>query len=508
MSAILPDVFLPYQQELMSTVSAHAVTVVEKSRRTGYSWAAGAVAALAAAATRAGGGSDVLYMGYNLEMAREFIDYVADWARQISPAAAQIQEYLFTDPEKPEKEIKAFRVDFASGHKVLALPSVPRALRGMQGLVILDEAAFHDDLDELLKAAFALLIWGGKVLIISTHDGDTNPFNVLVNDIRAGRKPYRLLRCTFDDALRDGLYRRICMTQGRPWSPEAEAAWRAEIIAFYGQAADEELFCIPSAGSGTWLSGALIEARMEPGIPVLRWDPPRDLVFWPEHLRRAAVRDWCDEHLAPVLATLDPETPHAFGWDFGRYHDLSVLWPLAIGKDLVRRTPFVLELRGVPAEEQQQALFYVLDRLPRLRAGKMDAGGQGFTTAENTMKRYGQRIEMVNLTEPWYREHTPPLKAAFEDGMITAPQDREIMDDLRLVKLVRGVARVPDLRTGAPGKRRHGDSAIALFLAHAASRAEPEEYGYEPVRTERPVPDAGLADGGRPARRRELRGAL
>ena len=482
MTAIaLPEVFLPYQQELMSSVSRLAVTVVEKSRRTGFSWAAGAIAALTAAAVRAAGGQDVFYIGYNLEMAREFIDYVADWSKQLSPAAVTVQETFFTDPDRPEKEIKAFRIEFASGHKVLALPSMPRALRGMQGLVIIDEAAFHDDLPELLKAAFALLIWGGKVLIISTHNGDTNPFNVLVNDIRAGRKPYHLLRCTFDDALRDGLFRSICLTKGDAWSREAEAAWRAEIIGFYGDAADEEMHVIPSAGSGTWLSGALIEARMEPGIPVLRWEPPKDLVFQPEHIRRAAVRDWCEEHLAPVLATLDPDTPHAFGWDFGRYHDLSALWPLAIGRDLVRRTPFVLELRGVPAEEQQQVLFYVLDRLPRLRAGKMDAGGQGFTTAENTMKRYGQRIEMVTLSEPWYRENTPPLKAAFEDAMITAPQDREILDDLRLVKLVRGVARVPDLRSGAPGKKRHGDSAIALFLAHAASRAEPEEYGYRAV---------------------------
>lgn len=514
MSAIgLPDVFLPYQQELMSSVSHFAVTVVEKSRRTGYSWAAAAIAALTAAATRAAGGSDVLYMGYNLEMAREFIDYVADWARQIAPAAAEVQEFVFTDPERPEKEIKAFRIDFASGFKVLALPSVPRALRGMQGLVIIDEAAFHDDLDELLKAAFALLIWGGKVLIISTHDGDTNPFNMLINDIRAGRKPYHLLRCTFDDALRDGLYRRICMTKGETWSAEAEAAWRQEIVAFYGSAADEELFCIPAAGSGTWLSAALIEARMEEGIPVLRWECPKDFVLWPEHVRHAEVRSWCEEHLRPVLAKLDPDTPHCFGWDFGRYHDLSVFWPFAIQKNLVRRTPFVVELRNVPAEEQQYVLFFILDRMPRLRGGKMDATGAGFTTAENTMKRYGSRIEMVMLNEPWYRENMPPVKAAFEDAEIVAPKDREIGDDLRLVKVIRGVARVPDLRTGAAGKKRHGDSAIALVLGHAASRAEPEEYGYQAAtRTSRRGAASADADADAtedlPRPRRELRGAL
>lgn len=500
-----PDVFLPYQQELMSTVSHHAVTVAEKSRRTGYSWAIAADAALTAAATRSAGGSDVFYMGYNLEMAREFIDYVADWATKLSPAAVEVREFFFTDPDRPEKEIKAFRVDFASGHKVLALPSVPRALRGMQGKVIIDEAAFHDDLEELLKAAFALLIWGGKVVIISTHNGDTNPFNGLVNDIRAGRKPYKILRCTFDDALRDGLYRRICYTQGKPWSADAETAWRDEIIAFYGSAADEELFCIPAAGSGTWLSAALIEARMQDGIPVLRWEPPAGFVLWTERQRQAEVRAWCEDNLAPVLRQLDPDTPHAFGWDFGRYHDLSVFWPLAIEKNLVRRTPFVIELRNVPSEEQELILRYALDRMPRLRGGKMDATGPGFTTAENTMKRYGQRIEMVMLTEPWYREHMPPLKAAFEDAEILVPQDRDIHDDLRLVKLVRGVARVPDLRTGAPGKKRHGDGAIALALAHAASRADGIEYGYQRAAFDRDVPaEDFLAQRGR----RELRGSI
>ena len=56
------------------------------------------------------------------------------------------------------------------------------------------------------------------------------------------------------------------------------------------------------------------------------------------------------------------------------------------------------------------------------------------------------------------------------------------LTDLRLVRLIRGIGRVPDLRTGTPGKKRHGDSAIAGALAYAASQALPEEYGYQPVR--------------------------
>jgi phage FluMu gp28-like protein len=485
----LPDVFLKYQQELMTSISHNAVVVWEKSRRTGFSWAVAAEAVLTASATRAAGGQDVFYLGYNLEMAREFIDYVGEWAKELSGAAVEVDEEIFHDADHPEKDIKAFRVTFASGFKVLALPSVPRSLRGMQGLVIIDEAAFHDDLPGVLKAAFALLIWGGKVVVLSTHNGDSNPFNVLVQDIRAGRLPYHLGRTTFDEALADGLYKRICLTTGKEWSPEAEVAWRQEIIAIYGANADEELFVVPGQGSGTYLSGAVIEKQMRKEIPVIRLDLRDSFKLMPEHLRVIEIKDFCEAELLPVLKKLDPKTPHAFGDDFGRIRDLSVFWPLAIGRDLVLRTPFVLEMRNVPYEAQRQIIFYIVDRLPMFRAGKFDATGNGGYLAEVAMQRYGERIEAVMLNEGWYRENMPRWKAQFDDGMIEIPMDRDIGDDHRLVKLIRGVGRIPDERTGEKDKKRHGDSAVASALAVAASRAEPEIYGYQPAK--KPGSDSG-----------------
>lgn len=72
----------------------------------------------------------------------------------------------------------------------------------------------------------------------------------------------------------------------------------------------------------------------------------------------------------------------------------------------------------------------------------------------------------------WYREHTPHFKAALEDGDIAnMPKDKDIMDDHRAFVLVKGVARIPDVRTtGADGKKRHGDSGIAHLLADYASK--------------------------------------
>ena len=488
----LPDVFCGYQQRLMSSCSTYAVLVWEKSRRTGFSWILALHACLTASSTPAAGGMDVFYLSYNQESTREFIDYVGEWATLLQMAASAMEEEFFRDPDHPEKDILAFRVNFASGFKVLALPSVARALRGMQGLVIIDEAAFHDDLEGVMKAAFALLIWGGKVIIVSTHDGDANPFNVLVQDIRAGRLPYHLDRTTFDEAVADGLYERVCLKTGKEWTPEGEAAWCDEIKAIYAGNVDEELSVIPSAGSGAYLSAALIEARMQAGIPVLRLDLPGSFLMMSEHLRVAEIKDWCTEHLLPVLSTLDPKEPHAFGQDFARKRDLSVFWPLAVQSNLVLRTPFLLEMRNVPYEAQRQIVFYIIDRLPLFRAGKFDAGGNGGYLAEVAMQKYGARIEAVMMTEPWYRENMPKWKAQFEDGTIIIPKDREVLDDHRLVKLVRGVGRVPDERTGEKDKKRHGDSAIAGALAVAAAKAPPMIYEYEGApRQTAPIPGLG-----------------
>ncbi len=266
----LPDVFLPYQQRFWSAVDAHALSVHEKSRRTGFSWAAGAIAAATAGAARGAGGMDVLYMGYEREMTREFIGYVADWATRFQIAASEVQEFVLPDPERPEAGFGAFRIRFASGFEVVALPSVARALRGKQGLVILDEAAFMDDLDGVLKAALALLIWGGRVVVVSTHFGEDNPFNTLVQDIRAGRRRGAVTRTTFEEAMAEGLYRRICLVRGLTWSAAAEADWRQEILDTYRDNADEELHVIPNPTSGVYLPGPLIEARSVAAIPVVR----------------------------------------------------------------------------------------------------------------------------------------------------------------------------------------------------------------------------------------------
>jgi phage FluMu gp28-like protein len=422
------------------------------------------------------------------------------WARAFNKAAGEIEAGLWDGESDEDRNIKTYTIRFpGSGHRVVALSSRPSNLRGRQGIIVIDEAAFHDQLAELLKAAMAMLIWGGKVRVISTHNGDTNPFNELITDIRAGKQAGAIHDIPFRQAVEQGLYQRVCLRTGKPWSQQAQDEWQAGVYKFYGAGASEELDCIPRAGGGAWLTRALIESRMV-DAPVLRWACPQGWEMLPEHIRRAECQDWLEKVVLPELARLDPTLQSFFGEDFGRSGDLSVIAPGQVTQQLRRVFPFLVELRNVPFKQQEQVLFYVVDRLPRLRKGAMDARGNGQYLAEVAAQRYGGLvIDQVMLSESWYRDNTAQFKAAFEDDTITLPRDANTLDDLRAFELVRGVPRVPDKRTtekgdtGEVGKnKRHGDSGVALLLGHYASRQEGAPIEFESLGA--PRFSVGLSD--------------
>lgn len=483
----LPDILMPSQKALLMATATSQMTVSDKSRRIGFTWAVSADAVLTAGAAKTAGGMDVFYIGYNLEMAREFIDTCAMWAKAFMPACTEVGEIIFTDciGGQPDKHIQAFRIAFAAGFEIVALSSRPRSLRGRQGYVILDEFAFHDGPEELLKAAMALLIWGGKVLVISTHNGVDNPFNVLLEEIRTGKRPGKIVRCTFDQALQEGLYKRICLMKGEEWTPEGEAKFRAGIRANYGAGAAEELDCIPSQGSGVYLTRALIEACAIETGPVLRLHVDAGFELKPEAERRSYVDAFLEQQVEPELKKLDKGLRHFFGQDFALTGDVSGYAPCFIDRTLRRRFPFLVEMRGVPHEQQKQVVFYITERLPRFSGGKLDATGNGSFLGQVTLQKFGEsRIEPVKLSQTWYVDNMPRVKAGFEDRTISIPMHADVVDDLRQIQLVRGVPMVPkDARSkGSDGKMRHGDFAVAIALAMAASYSEASEYAYHAVR--------------------------
>ena len=492
----LPAVLLPYQARAVSLLdSVCPVLFIEKSRRIGLTWGLAAYAVLRAGRQKSAGGMDVMYISYSREMTREFIDACAMWARAFEMAVSAEEEMLF-DQGNGDKAINAFRIQFASGFEIMALSSAPRGLRGKQGCVIIDEAAFVDDLKQLIKSAMAFLMWGGQVVICSTHLGAENPFNEEIQDILAGRSKFAHMRIDLDEALQQGLYQRICMVKGEAWTAEGEAKWRQDILDYYRDNADEELYCVPSQSSGVWLPAPLIEARMKAPGRVLRLDLPDDYLHR-HRLDQASLMAPFLAELDEALAGLDLSLQYAFGFDFARVSDLTAGVLLAIEQGLKRREALSIELRKVPGDEQKlivRRIFSVVRS--RLVGAAFDATGMGWTVAEDIGREYGLRedpegagiVMAIKFSETWYRLEMPPLKAAFEDDTISVIPDPEHLSDLRLVKVIKGIARVPDTRKGETGKRRHGDWAISLALAHYASRMRWVEYGYQVAAPAAPAP--------------------
>ena len=469
----VPDsVMLPYQLRWVSDPSPLVVGV--KSRRIGLTWATAAAFALRASQAD---GASCYYSSYNRDMTRGFIEAVRFWAEWYGQLVSAIeQEEVWVTEERQES---AYRVRFASGHVVESLPGRARAFRskGDPGeWACIDEYAFCEEQQPLLDAAMAMLMWGGKVWVISTHFGVENAFAAFVEEVESGMRPGSVHRITLADAIADGLYRRICLVTRQEWSPELEAAWEADIRARYRDGAAEELDCIPARGEGRYLPRELMEHRMTLDAPTLRWTWEDDWTYRSDAWQRRKVEEWVTEHVTPVLDAAGPATQIAAGWDFARRVDLSCLTLWAVGGDLVRREILSIELRNMP-HEAQAMLGETILKPRRLRQLAFDATGAGGYLGETLARRLGpSRVAEITLSQAWYLEWMPKFKYGLEDGLVELGRDREALDDYAAVRRIAGIPRVAERRTagsGADRGQRHGDRAIAACLAWYASCQQP-----------------------------------
>lgn len=500
----VPYILLPYQVRWHQDDAV--VRLCDKGRRVGFTWGAWAAEA-ALEAARGSGGMDQFYMGYNQGMAAEFIGDCATFARWYNIIASEIDvglESVVIDDEK--QDIVTYKIKLASGHKIEALSSMPHNWRGRQGHARVDEAGHHKRLEAVIDGALAYRIWGGRISIGGTHNGEDNAFNDYVKRCLEGKLGWSHHRVRFSDAVREGLYRRICLVTKRDWSPEAEAAFVDEVRGQYpsAESANEELECIPKRGSGAYFSRLLLEKCGWADAQVVSYRKSAEFVTEPERL--AITQAWIDEQLAPLVRALPPDLRTVLGQDFGRSGDLS---SIVIGQKqrlgLGWETPLRVELRNIPFDCQKLISTWLLQNLPLFHHAKFDARGNGQSHAEAALQLLGaQRVECVMLTGKWYDLWFPRYRQAYEDGEILTFADEDWIADHRSVVLVAGSPRVSDVRTkGSDGGDRHGDAAVAGVLCWAAARQEAPPAAGESVEAD---PNEHLPEAMRGRRRAQMFG--
>ena len=271
---------LPYQRQW---IADHAqVKVCEKSRRVGLTWCEAADRALSAASQS---GMDTWYIGYNKDMAlRVRRDRRMVGARIRSGLRAAIEEIAVDDERR---DILAIASASPRGTKSSRCRSRPSNLRGKQGCAVIDEAAFHEDLQGLLKAALAFTMWGGACASSRPTTAPTaHSTNWSTTSARAGGP----IRCIASRSRRRS--RRDCIIKNRASAstasgPGGRSRVGARAGGFYGDNADEELHCIPRASAGAFLSSVLIESADGTEVPVIRWEMPAEFGERSEEVRRA-----------------------------------------------------------------------------------------------------------------------------------------------------------------------------------------------------------------------------
>lgn len=436
------DLLLKYQRRVVDRLFAGvSLLAIDKSRRIGLTWGVAAFSALKAATAVEAGGQNIWYMGYDKDMTLEFIEVCAMWARAFNLVAGEIEQEDVLD-DVTGQGIKSFSIRFASGFRITALPSVPRTLRAKQGIVVIDEGAFHKDVGEVLKSAMALLIWGGQVVVISTHDGIGNAFNELISNIDAGERAGERMTITFADALGDGLYERVALvgkTKGVAIAPKEQ--WETDIRASYGDDAEEELDCIPKVGSGALLSIEDIAAceHDDCGKPELYQGQicyvGRDVAR-----RRDGQIQYCMELIRSILWQRD--TYEEFGQTFAH----------------------------------QDAFFDELFKTRRIASAWIDQTGMGEKVVEDAIIRHGNRVHGELLTGPSRLDLALSLQARFQTNGIRIRKDPQTRRDLLAIKKV-GSEQSGGLRIVNDGKV-HADRFWAYALACRAADMPAALYEY------------------------------
>ncbi len=460
-----------------------------KSRRIGLTWAEALDSVLLASRTKEEGGYDVNYISTKQDLSREFIDTCRDWIKALIPG----QLYGFEPVRIADDEnILAMVITFKGGHKIRALTSNPKNLRGLQGRVIIDEGAFAENLPEIMKAAVACTLWKGDIRLISTHNGIENPFNLIVEDIKKGN--YKegtasLHEITIDDAIEQGLAARVAQVQGVDISTPAlyeafKDAWLEELLSIYGDGASEELYCKPRSGLASYFK---LETLMQVSKPTLWVDwsvklelpnqtPFIETFYQLSSFYNLTIEDqlietkyWFEGIRQRVKDILFVNYTAYLGVDFGRVKDLTVITVLV--NPLLDKPAYYLtiELRTIPYHCQTWIIKELINELKAVNGIALDAGGNGGNVAEEIHLAFRNThtvVDRIMFTAPILKETFQNYKNGLEDQKFLIPQDRFIIADHLGIELKNGIPKATQITSRDSSTiKRHCDSVYAYVLA-------------------------------------------
>lgn len=446
----VPAPLLPYQQRWNRDDSP--LKLNEKSRRIGITY--GEASDIAASRLSGRRNEDYWFSSADESAAVEMTEYVAWWCKSLGKTV----EIITGQEEDQEGKFNTLQVRFPSGKRFTAMTSNPRRFRSKGGDVGLDEFAFHEQAEEMLKAATPVTTWGGHLHIFSSHNGEQSVFNRLcqmghrrtAGTPKPGDMPFSLHRITLLDAVSEGLVEQINRSKGTHYTHEEFiASCRSKCLD--EDAWNQEYMCIPSAESTAYLPYSLINTCLQRIAPM----PTEDL----------------GQFLQDIATFASGASTITVGVDIGRKRDRFVMWVLAKFGD-TRQTAGILRWQNRTFPEMRAAVKAVMVMIsPRIRRMCIDATGLGMELAEWATKEWRSRAEAVTFTAQVKADLAPSVRVACEERSIGIPDDVTTKDDLHSIRKV--VTSAGNIRyAGERSIDGHADMFWALALAlHAGDNS-------------------------------------
>ena len=416
--------FLPYQQRWLDDKAK--IKIWEKSRRIGATYVQ-SYEDVRDCINRSV--PAVWFSSADESAAKEYIDYCEKWVKLFHATAKRLGEVIIDD----EKDIKALVIEFSNGTKIHALSSNPKSFRSKGGKVVLDEFAFHNNPEELWKAARPCITWGFPLRILSTHNGQNCLYYKFIDQVIKGKLNWSHHKTPIQLAVSEGLVDKIYQ---RKTTLQEQEDWMA----------NEKDNCFDEY---TWLQEYCCIAVDEASAFL-----PYDLIATCE--------------LNDILRPLEDIKHDLYvGVDIGRRKDLTVIWVLEKIEN-IKYTRLVIELAKMPFQKQEEILHEILSH-KLFRRDCQDDTGIGMQMTENAQVKFGKfRVEGVTFTNRVKEDLAYRLRTEFENKTVFIPSKHEIREDLHSVRRITTASN--NIRFDADrSDNGHADRFWALALAlHAA----------------------------------------
>lgn len=407
-------------------------------------------------------GNDWLVLSAGERQAKSLCRMMIKWVRAFDKALGIL---VGGDTETPwveeevwcpsiAEKVTTLSVTFRSGRNVLFVPANPDTVRGEARSVAADEYAFHADQDAIMAAVGPSTATGNKrFLMWSTTNGESGMFYEI--DV-AENNWSKYVISTYD-----------AVAQGA----DIDIAALEDLLNHDAELIAQELGAQYVSTVGEFFPRALVSFAESDKCGDWHkfhgWKGPEDGRQDKTLHDNPIIGDMFADDFAAIKNLIDGLGGHfGFGFDVGRKNNMSTLWALKRESGEYGEcwyTPFIINLQNVSYASQQRVIDLIA---PRCRFGNIDARGIGAQLAEESFRKYGPKIGIVEATMESNAKNALAVKEAMEDVRLKVPRQnvgvRAGFKSIKRITLPGGQFRIEAAKTDEAG---HADPIFALFLA-------------------------------------------